>query len=422
VTDLPSAERDSLVGLQRTVDALNQLVQISLILNSTLELDTLLQVIMDAATDLTDSEGVSILLMDKNTRELRFAAATGLDPNRLAAMAEIPVPLDGSVAGTILTQDRAIIIDDVSRDSRHYRQVDQQTQFHTRSILGVPMRIREQAVGVLEAVNKRQGRFTDDDVRWLTILASQAAIAIENTQLIADLQAAYQELTTLDKLKSDFIAVASHELRTPLTQVLGYAEFLREEARGRAGEHVEAVLSSAKHLRSLIEDMTNLGFVQMDDTEFKMETVTLNQVVQETTDDAMALADANSQLLIVGLPTEPIHVRADRDKLSMALTNILNNAIKFTPEGGVISVEAEVRPREAWVRIRDNGIGLPHDQLERVFDQFYQVEDHMTRRRGGLGLGLAIAKSVVEKHGGRIWADSSGPGQGSAFTFTLPLV
>jgi signal transduction histidine kinase len=419
MTDLPLPDPDNVAELRRIVDALNQLVQISLILNSTLDIDTLLRVIMNAATDITDSEGASILLMDKNTRELRFTAATGIDPSLLV---DIPVPLDGSIAGTIFTQDRAIIIDDASKEPLHYKPVDQRTQFQTRSILGVPMRIREQPVGVLEAVNKRRGRFADDDVRWLTILASQAAVAIENAQLIAELKAAYNEVSTLDKLKSDFIAVASHELRTPLTQVLGYAEFLQEEAKGQASEHAKAVLGSARHLRSLIEDMTNLGFVQLDDTELDLKTAVLNRIVEEATEDAMALADASGQLLLVSMPPNPIHVRADREKVNMALTNILNNAIEFTSEGGVISVSTEIHTGEAWVRVRDNGIGLPSDQLERIFDQFYQVEDHMTRRKGGLGLGLAIAKCVVEKHGGRIWAESPGPGQGSTFTFTLPLV
>jgi signal transduction histidine kinase len=108
--------------------------------------------------------------------------------------------------------------------------------------------------------------------------------------------------------------------------------------------------------------------------------------------------------------------------LAMAVTSVLNNAIKFTPQGGQITLDVQERPGEVWLRVTDNGIGIPADQLERIFDQFYQVENHLTRREGGLGLGLAIARAVVDRQAGRIWAESSGLGKGSTFTLCMPLV
>ena len=113
---------------------------------------------------------------------------------------------------------------------------------------------------------------------------------------------------------------------------------------------------------------------------------------------------------------------ADGPKLTMALTNLLNNAMRFTPAGGDIDLGMERHGPEAWLRVRDNGVGLPADQLEHVFDQFYQVENHMTRRHEGMGLGLAIVRAIARAHGGRAWAESAGPGQGSTFTIALPLV
>ena len=139
--------------------------------------------------------------------------------------------------------------------------------------------------------------------------------------------------------------------------------------------------------------------------------------------DCRTLAEAKRQSIRVDVPAAPLQVMVDCQKATMALTNVLNNAVKFTPAEGTIAVtvSAHAHQREVWIRIRDDGIGIEDGQLERVFDQFYQVEDPMTRRHDGLGLGLAIARSLLERQHGRIWAESDGLGQGSTFTLALPL-
>jgi len=406
-------------SLARAARGLSRLMQINLVLSSTLALEPLLKVIMEAATEITDSEAASILLLDRRTRELRFAASTGSDPESLK---NIIVPLEGSIAGTLVTEGRAIVIDNTSQDPRHYRQVDQKIDFSTRSLMGVPMRIKDHVVGVLEAVNKREGRFTEDDERCLTILASQAAVAIENTRLVSELRKAYNDLNELDKLKNDFIAIASHELRTPLGVILGYASFLKEEAEGEAHEHVEQLLASALHLHGLIEDLTNLRFFKMDSTVFTMTAVSIGHILEAAHAKVADLADAKSQSLTIEPLPGPIYISADADKLEMAITNVLSNAVRFTPEGGVIRVSVAEQGGEAWVTVQDNGIGIAPIQLERIFGQFYQVEDPLTRKHGGLGLGLPIARAIVERHGGRIWAESDGPGKGAAFTIAVPTI
>lgn len=404
--------------LQQKLDALDRLVEVSLVMNSTLQLQPLLQHIMESAAEITGSEAASILLMDKNTHELRFAASTGSDAQGLAG---ITVPLDGSIAGAIIKESKAIVIDDAQIDPRHYSNVDRKISFKTHSILGVPMRIKDRLIGVLEVLNKRQGAFGEDDTRHITILASQAAIAIENAQLLAALSKAYDELSTVDKLKGDFIAIASHELRTPLGVILGYATFLKDEAQGEAGEHAEKVLRSAVQLRNLLENMTNLRYLQMGESELHVARVALGSILDAACDSVMSLAEAKDQSLFYEPPQRPLIVRADPDLMVMAVTSVLNNAIKFTPPGGRITLIVEERPAEVWVRVTDTGIGIPAEQLERIFDQFYQVENHLTRREGGLGLGLAIAKAVIERQSGRIWPESRGPNQGSTFTLSIPL-
>lgn len=415
----PTEQQAGPQQLQRKLDVLNQLVEVSQVMNSTLALDPLLQYIMQAAVEITGSEAASILLMDRFTHELRFAASTSADASDLDG---IVVPVKGSVAGQIIEEDRAIIIEDVSQEPRHFRDVDRQIAFETRSMLGVPMRIKEKLIGVLEVLNKREERFTPDDVRYITILAAQAAVAIENAQLVTALRKAYEDLNKLDKLKSDFIAIASHELRTPLGIILGYASFLKEEAEGKASEHAEAVFRSALHLRSLIESMTNLRYVQIDDTMIDAREVPLREIVDMACADVKSMLQTRQEALELRLPEQELRARADPFLMAMALTNVLNNAVRFSPEGGTIRLEVSHRDRDAWIQIADTGIGLAADQLEKIFEQFYQVEDPMTRSHNGLGLGLAIARAIVEKHGGRIWAESAGLGHGSTFVMTVPLV
>lgn len=204
-----------------------QLVEISAILNSTLKPDILLQNILDTAADLLECSDVSVLLYDEREKEMRFAAATSIHKEKLE---QIRVPLDNSLAGTIFTENRHLVINSTRDDPRHYNEVGEEVGYQVDSLLGVPMRIKDRVTGVIEALNKKEGEFTDFDVSLLLVVASQAAISIHNAQLIQALQKANIELSQADKLKRDLMSVASHELRTPLGNILGYATLLHEDA------------------------------------------------------------------------------------------------------------------------------------------------------------------------------------------------
>jgi signal transduction histidine kinase len=404
--------------LRQMVLSLARLVEISVTLNSTLELKPLLQFIIDSAAELLNSEGASILLVDEKTKDLRFAASTGADP---AELAKIPVPMDGSIAGTIAREDKPLIINEVADDPRHFREVGERVQLSVRSLIGVPMRIQDRVIGVLEAVNKRKGVFDEKDLQTLSIVASQAAVAINNARLVDALQLAYDELGKLDRLKSEFISIASHELRTPLALILGYASILQEDAGEAASEHVNAVLNSAMRMRSLIEDMTNLNLLRIGTSEMNFEVQPLQSVVRAAAEEVRETIQAKGQVLEVQLWDELLEAKIDGPKVAMAITNLLNNAMRFTGSGGQIWLNLGLHGDEAWFEVRDTGIGIPEDELERIFQPFYQVEDHLRRRHEGMGLGLAIVKAVAQAHRGRVWAESPGHQQGSTFTIALPL-
>jgi signal transduction histidine kinase len=413
-----SAGGRTVEALERKVAILETLAEISTVLNSTYKLKPLLNALMDAAAKFTDSEAASVLLWDGTTDSLRFAATTTDDTGQ--NLIGKVVPLEGSIAGTVVRENRVVIVDNTNQDDRHNKSIDKGSGFQTHSILGVPMRSKNRVIGVLEAVNKRTLPWTRDDEYYLSVLAAQSAVAIEGAQLVTALQKANEDLKQVDKLKSDFIAIASHELRTPLGVILGYASFIQETEDPAVRGLADKVVNSAEQLRRIIEDLTNLRYLESKPNDLNYDSIPLQDILRDNLDDVRAVAEMKGHRLMVRM-SEPMQVSVDRIRLNMALTNVLNNAIRFTQDNGTISVETERRGRELWIMVKDNGIGIEEKDLERIFERFVQVEDHMTRSKGGLGIGLSIARALIEAHGGRLWATSSGLNQGATFIIALPL-
>lgn len=406
--------------LENKVAVLTRLAEVSTVLNSTLQLERLLGYLMDAAADIAGAEAASVLLWNHRSHQLFFAATTTGSTSQ--ALIGKPVPLEGSVAGMIMRERRPVVINDALNDPRIYKKAGQEIQFVTRSLLGVPMTSKDKLIGVLEVLNKRRLPWTDEDRQYMTVLASQAAVAIEAAQMLMALQKANEELNELDKLKNDFIAIASHELRTPLGVIMGYASFLQESEDNEVNEHATKVLESALQLRGIIEGMTNLRYLKQKASELVREPVPLSKLLRDVSREAAVQASAKEHQVDIRFPADDIHVYVDAGRMRMALNNLLNNAVRFTPDRGQIHVETRLNGQEeVVVSINDNGIGLTEEQMKRIFDEFYQVEDHMIRKHGGLGIGLSIAKAVIDAHGGRIWATSPGLNKGATFYLSIPL-
>jgi signal transduction histidine kinase len=397
---------------------LERLLEVSRTLSSTLDLPQLLQSIVDIAGDLTQSEAASILLYNANAGELRFEAASGQQRGQLA---KISVPLESSIAGWVFTHTRPLVVQDATADPRVYRRVDTALNFRTRSILGVPLMVKQEAIGVIEAVNKQPGRnYTEDDLAILESLAAQASIAIENARLLARLQEANAELMRLDRMKSDFIAIASHELRTPLGLILGHATFLKELIPKQFDEQMEVIVRSAMRLKTIIEDMSTISHKEEGQSRVRRAPFSMSKLVEDTVASFRESAAEKQIELGHDLPTnDSLIVQGDRDKISVALANLVRNALTFTDRGGQIGVKAESEGGFVRVYVVDTGIGIPAADIERVFERFYQVESHLTRKHGGMGLGLSIAKAMVEMHNGQIWCESK-EGLGSLFCMVLP--
>jgi signal transduction histidine kinase len=409
-------DHPNLIGSKR----LEHLIEISRHLSSTLDLPTLLQEIVEAACELTESQSSSILLFDKESSQLRFEAAPGVLHEDLK---NIPVPLESSAAGIVFSSQSPLLIHDAASDPRIFRAVDEALDSTTRSLLGVPMVINQKSIGVIETINKTDnGHYTEDDQAILESLAAQAAIAIENARLLGELQEANQELTRLDRMKSDFIAIASHELRTPLGLILGHATFLKDQIHEEYAEQMDVIIRSAMRLKAIVEDMATIAHKEEGVSRVRQEPFSMSRLIENTVTAFQTEASDKALDINFDVPDDdPLNVPGEREKIEVVLTNLIKNAITFTDEGGQVGVKAEGDGNQVMVFVVDTGIGIPEDVVDQVFDRFFQVESHLTRTHGGMGLGLSIAKAMVEMHGGQIWCESK-EGVGSLFCFTLPVV
>ena len=400
------------------IDHLERLLEVVRGLTTAPDLESFLQSIISEATELTNSELASILEYDETAEELRFLSMQWFQRDVLRP---IGVPLNESAAGWVYRKGQPLIIQDVKADQRHFKVIDRVTNHVTHSLAAVPLMVRGEVVGVLEALNKKDdAHYTEEDLTILATLGALAAQAMRNATLQRKVKAVNIELAELERLKTDFIAITSHELRTPLGLILGHATFLRELAEGQYGEQLDTIVRNATKLKDIVENLSDVDNIQNGAARIRSDKVSLAKIAEDVIRTFQDEANTRNITLKLEQGESPFDIEADGVKLSIALSNILKNAIQFTDSGGKVTVKLEEDSGYFKVAVIDNGIGIPARDLPRVFERFFQVETHLTRRYGGMGLGLAVAKAMIELHGGRIWAESA-QGKGSTFTFLLPF-
>jgi len=291
----------------------------------------------------------------------------------------------------------------------------------TNSIAASRIYSKQGAVGVLIlARDTHTLPFGDADTEFLSVLCSQAGIALENASLFQELRRAYEELKQLDYMKSEFISIAAHELRTPLAILMGYAGILEGMVANEQKQFAAIIVRNAQRLRILMDEMLNLESLERGASFVRLEAMDLHEVITEVVKDLRPLADNSAHTIGLDLPATDVRLVTDREKFAMVLTNLLSNAIKFTPDGGRIQVTAVEGDDMVEVSVQDDGIGIAPADQARVFERFYQVEASLSRKHDGLGLGLSIAKGMVELLGGRIWLESA-VGAGTTFHIRVPL-
>lgn len=293
-------------------------------------------------------------------------------------------------------------------------------QLGMQFVITTPLKSKENTLGVL-VLARNKNDFAAGDSNFLSVLAGQASIALENARLFSEIQAAYEELKMLDHMKSEFINIAAHELRTPLAILMGYASMLEEDLQGTQRDYMATILRNSLRLTNLIDDMLSLQSLESGMVSLAKDSLNLPEAAQAAIDDLALWAEQKNLTIEVDIQADFPQMTADRSKFDLILVNLLNNAVKFTPPEGHITLKARVTGENMiTISVSNTGVSIPKKELSRVFERFYQLEKSLTREHGGIGLGLSIAKGMVNVCGGEIYAESE-EGKSTTFTFTLPI-
>jgi signal transduction histidine kinase len=386
--------------------------------------EELLQSVVDLTKERFNLYHAQIYIADEAWKTLLLTAGAG-DVGRKMVMTGHAILLDAerSVVARSVSEKKAVIVQDVRTEIDYLPNI---LLPETRSEMAVPMIVGDKIIGVFDVQSDKIGNFTEEDATIYTTLAVQVAIALQNARLYAEQAAIVTQLRELDRLKSSFLANMSHELRTPLNSILGFSDVMLEELDGPLTDNMRTDLSliqkNGQHLLHLINDVLDMAKIEAGKMNLNVEKFNLQEVIE----DVMGLTSSLAHQKSLDLHIEPdsehtVEIVADRIRLRQVMINLINNSLKFT-EKGEVAIRVALEDNHVLIRVKDTGLGIPPEHLESVFQEFTQVDTTTTRKVGGTGLGLPISRRLIQMHGGRLWAESTGvAGEGSTFYVFLPL-
>jgi len=452
-------EKEATQMLGQSVKTLTSLMEVSSSISSQQELPDILTGIARETLTCFDADHCSVFLIDEQTKAVKTKVAVGEDSDLVK---EAVMPMIDGLVGWVVKTGKPLLLNGQT-DPNHLQGM-QEIYGHIVSSMCVPLKISDRSIGVLNVNLVGSHRpFSENDLKLVTVFANNAAVAIQNAELYGQIKSfnrqleekvkrRTRELEIANKAKSDFLAGISHELRTPLNAVIGFSQVLLDQQFGslneKQEEYIQDILKSGKRLDSLIDGM--LTFSGIEGGEMKLERSRLN--IKEIVESSLTMIREKAMKRRIRLELQilealsDLDIRADEQKLRQVLFHLLSNAVKFTPEEGSVRVSAQVisdlgfriselerekiasgnlairNPQSAIeISVADTGIGIAPEDQEKIFDEFYQVKGGMVDKTPGAGLGLSLAKRLVEMHGGHIGVESEGVGKGSRFSFTLPL-
>jgi signal transduction histidine kinase len=297
---------------------------------------------------------------------------------------------------------------------------------NARCELAIPLIVGDRLLGIFDLQSEIVGGFNEESKRTFSTLAAQVAIALQNAELYAQQKATVEKLRELDQMKTAFLANMSHELRTPLNSILGFTDVISLGLDGPTTENMlndlRLIKKNGEHLLSLINEVLDMAKIEAGKMSLVFEPFKLTELINEAVEiTAPLLREKN--LLIQRQEEAPLNLQitADRARMRQVFINVIGNAVKFT-DSGSINIATQLSGNTLRIEFSDTGIGIPPDKLEMIFESFSQVDSSTTRKVGGTGLGLPISRRLIEMHGGRLWAESTGiPGEGSHFIIELPI-
>jgi signal transduction histidine kinase/putative methionine-R-sulfoxide reductase with GAF domain len=408
--------------LSRSVGELRALSEIGQAIGSTLDLQTVLATIVARATDLAGADAGAIYEYDVQREVFEPRASERLEGEIVQELVATPIRKGQGVTGRLAEVFAPIQTADIRVGDRILvRELLIRAGY--RALLAVPLVREGLLIGGLTVFRKTPGEYAANVVELMQTFATQSALAIQNARLFREVEIKSRELEVASQHKSEFLASMSHELRTPLNAIIGFSDVLLQgmfgEMSEKQTEYLQDILASGQHLLSLINDILDLSKIEAGRMDLDLADFHLPSAI----DDALLLmrerASRRGLALKRHVDERLDEIRADQRKVKQVLLNLLSNAVKFTPEGGRIDMRAVLVDGTVEIAVTDTGIGIAPEDQETVFEEFRQV-GRSERKAEGTGLGLALCRKFVELHGGRIWVKSQ-IGQGSTFTFTLPV-
>ena len=419
ITQRKQAENE----LKKRVDQLAALRQVDLEISSTLDLVQVIEVALNAAVNLAGAEDGFVLLFSEEVGRILRTSGDYRDID-FEHSSQLP-----GIAGRTMDEQQPQLIEDV----RQHADCDDLLP-EACAAMAFPLRFHEHAVGVIHLETRRCGHFTPENFDFMKLLASRIATAIDNARLyqvsqhqLTELQQLYTQVSSLEQLKTDMIRIASHDLRNPVGIINGYLELMRLDVADRLDEtereYLAGIDEAVKRMHSIVTDILSLERIQQVAHKPFSDRVDMAELAERVVHGHTLEAEKKNLELHLELRPgqQPFNVSGDRAQLVEAVANLLTNAIKYTPEGGDITVQVAQQGGRVALVVQDTGYGIPESQQERLFQPFYRVQTRETSAIDGLGLGLHLVKNIVERHKGRMLFEST-YGEGSSFGFELPLI
>ncbi len=393
-------------------ERLRRLTALGREVTASLDLDATLQFIAAGSAELLSAPIGLLFFVEEPRGSFRCRAAHGLDLHQPASQDEVIT--DGLLVEA-MSRHATLRLgpDDLAGHAADplVRLIGGETAVIAR------LEIERHVIALLVVAGRRDAPFTDEDAEHLMLFGMQAANAIGNARV-------HQKLKELDRLRSDFVAMVSHEIRTPLTAILGTLDILLDPEEPSLHETqrelLEICVANSKRLLAIVNDILDFSRLQQSRLSLNFRPVNLAATIRGALRSMERLAGDAGVRLITDLADHLPTLEADEDRVTQVLTNLISNAIKFSPEGGAVRVGASRSDDGVRVSVRDEGCGIAAEDMPKLFKKFTQLDTGSARRTGGTGLGLVISHGIVTEHGGRIWVESA-PGKGSTFHFTLPL-
>ena len=421
--ELRAANERAIIEYEQLLERIAALAQA---LGASHELVSIYRALRDFSIASAPCDGLFVSLYDplKDVRTAAYAWGDGVEFD-VSNLPPMPVTTDGPNSRAVRTAE-VVITDNYMKTTSGHPQiiVGEDNGLRPQSSLAVPMSVLGRVVGTIEVQSYALHAYQAEHATAMRMAANLTAVAIENAQLLARESQARAEAEKSNRLKDEFLATVSHELRTPLTAILGWAHMLDSDKLGdvQAQRAIQTIQRNAKAQAEIIDDILDVSRIITGNLYLNLQATELTRVIEAAINVVRPTAEAKRISIETELGDHPALVSGDAHRLQQIVWNLLSNAIKFTPAGGEVRIRTFEDATHVHLEIADNGQGIRADFLPHVFERFRQADSSTTRKHGGLGLGLAIVRHLVEIHGGSVLANSEGEGSGATFTVTLPLL